>query len=290
MKKILKQNKGLASSDALIAIMIIALFTGLIATILYNIYISNSSLKRMSMATNYVVDILEYSDKLYFDDLTTSSKMKQKFDYLEDAENIGVAEEQDVERIWKIEGTIDKGYDVTVTLDKYKPDQNAFDLVKKITVTVSYKVGNRNQDVSIYKIKSRESFDIPNKPDLSLLTVQEGDIVYKIREESENYIVCDENDENWYKYDLEDPDSSITAKVIITDEKLEIGDTISSEDYTILQWVPRFIEDQEENKTFLYSNTNSYIEENAQGIQILVDSNLDATQAFGTNTGIWEQI
>ena len=290
MKKILKQNKGIVATDALIAILIIALFTGLIATILYNIYISNTSLKRMTKANNYIIDILEYSDKLYYDDLTTSTKMKQKYDYLDDAEVLSVPEEQDVERMWEIEGTKDNGYNITVTLDKYKPDQNSFDLVRKITVTVKYKVGNRNQEIKISKVKSRENFDIPNKPDLSLLTVQEGDIVYRIKEQNQTYVVCEESDENWYKYNLDDPDASITAKVIITDDELEIGDTVSEQDYEILQWIPRFVEDLEENKIFLYSNTNSYIEENAQGMQILVDSSLDATASFGTSTGLWEEL
>ena len=290
MKKFLKQNKGIAGTDAIIAIMIMVLFSGLIATTIYNIYISNISLKRMTVANNYVVDFLEYSDKLYYDDLTTTSKMIEQYDFLEDAQVIGAAEEQDLERMWKLEGQVGDGFNVTITLDKYSPDENSFDLVRKFTVTVNYKVGNKDQEISIFKTKSRENFDIPNKPDLSLLNIGLGEVVYKIKEENQTYIICDDNDENWYEYNLENPDESITAKVIITDDELEVGDTISDEDYTILQWVPRFVEDAEENIIFLYSNTNSYIEENEQGIKILVDSNLNATQNFGTNTGIWEEL
>ena len=51
-------------------VLIIVLFSGLIATISYNIYISNSSIKRMSKATNYIIDTFEYIDKINYDDVT----------------------------------------------------------------------------------------------------------------------------------------------------------------------------------------------------------------------------
>lgn len=44
-----RNNKGVAASDALIAVLIIALFSGLIAAISYNIYLANSSVKRTSI-------------------------------------------------------------------------------------------------------------------------------------------------------------------------------------------------------------------------------------------------
>ena len=46
-----KKNNGLATTDGLIAVLIITLFTGLIAAISYNIYLSNASMKRMSKRT-----------------------------------------------------------------------------------------------------------------------------------------------------------------------------------------------------------------------------------------------
>ena len=48
MKKFLKNNKGLTGADALLAVALIVLFSGIIATISYNIYIATSSLKRSS--------------------------------------------------------------------------------------------------------------------------------------------------------------------------------------------------------------------------------------------------
>ena len=48
MKFNIKKSNGAIAVDGLIAVLIISLFTGLIAALSYNIYLSNASLKRMS--------------------------------------------------------------------------------------------------------------------------------------------------------------------------------------------------------------------------------------------------
>ena len=69
-KRNLKNSDGFVASDAIMAIIIITIFTAIIATLAYNIYLSNSSLKRMSKANNYIIDIFEYVDKLYYEEVT----------------------------------------------------------------------------------------------------------------------------------------------------------------------------------------------------------------------------
>ena len=70
MKKFLKNNKGLTGADALLAVALIVLFSGIIATISYNIYIATSSLKRSSKATEYITNVFEHAKKEYYDDVT----------------------------------------------------------------------------------------------------------------------------------------------------------------------------------------------------------------------------
>ena len=93
-KKILKEQKGFAGSDALISVLIITLFAGLIATISYNIYLSNTSVKRMSKATGYIVDMFEYIDKTYYDEVTKDNLKKYFNDkYNEEAKMIDDGED-----------------------------------------------------------------------------------------------------------------------------------------------------------------------------------------------------
>lgn len=290
MKNILKQDKGVAGTDALIAILIISLFTGLIATILYNIYLANTSLKRMTTANTYLIDILEYTDKLYYDELDTNTKLIQKYSYLSNVQDVGIPEDEDLDRMWKLQGTIDNGYNVEITQDMYKPEETTLDLVRKITVNISYKVGNKNQNIEVYKTKSREKLRTPNKPDLSLMQVQENETLYAVKQVNENYVVCTQNDINWYNYSIENPTDSISAKAIASQDSLNVGDIISEDEYDIFQWVPRYVEDENQDIVFLYSNTNKYVQTNSEGYNVLEDSNLDATQMFQNNTGFWQQV
>lgn len=158
MKKFLKKQNGFAATDGIMAILIISLFTGIIATILYNIYISNVSLKRMSTATLYIVDMFEYVDKIDYTDLdldNNTNEITEEYSYLELAQNTGTPEDENLERMWKMEGEPEKGYSVTLILDKYKPNNEAQDLVRQLTMTVNYKVGNRNQEITMTRIKQR---------------------------------------------------------------------------------------------------------------------------------------
>ena len=85
--KNLKKENGFAGSDALIAVLIITLFTGIIASLLYNIYLSNASLKRMSKANGYIVDVFEYVDKIYYDEVNEDELIlyfNKKYYYKED--------------------------------------------------------------------------------------------------------------------------------------------------------------------------------------------------------------
>ena len=174
--KNLKKSNGFAASDALIAILIIALFTGIIASLLYNIYLSNTSLKRMSKANGYIVDVFEYIDKIYYDEVNKDnliSYFNKKYYYKED----GTTPKEDTEVMAAVdEGTINTPYKVIIDLKNYSEiegndNTQELDLVKEITMTVKYKLGNKDQELTIKRIKQRERLQTPNRPDISLLNL-----------------------------------------------------------------------------------------------------------------------
>ena len=159
----IKNQKGFAASDALIAVLIIALFSGLIATISYNIYISNSSIKRMSKATSYIVDVFEYVDKVNYEEVTKENLINyfnNKYYYKEssttpkeDAEVKALEDGDVIENInvpFKAEINITKYKDIEGTLDA-----EGLDLVQEITMTVRYKLGSKNQEITMTRNKTR---------------------------------------------------------------------------------------------------------------------------------------
>jgi len=157
MKKKIREQKGFAASDALIAVLIIILFSGLIATISYNIYISNSSIKRMSKATNYIVDVFEYIDKINYDKVTKNNLttyFNNKYYVGEKAEVKMLSEGENIE-------DIDTPFKAEINIVKYKDtegtlDTQGLDLVQEITMTVKYKLGNKDQEITMTRSKAKE--------------------------------------------------------------------------------------------------------------------------------------
>jgi len=156
MKNHIKEQKGFAASDALIAVLIITLFSGLIATISYNIFLSNNSIKRMSKATNYIVDVFEYIDKINYEDVTKENLVK----YFNDKYYVGYRPEVKLLSDGENISDINTPYKAEINIVKYKDtkdtqDTEALDLVQEITMTVRYRLGNKDQEITMTRNKIR---------------------------------------------------------------------------------------------------------------------------------------
>lgn len=256
-----KGNKGFAASDALIAISIIALFSGLIASISYNIYLANSNIKRMSMANSYISEVFEYANKIYYEDVTEENLTEyfnNKYYYSE-----GKVPKQRAEA--KIKETPDEKlntpFKINLDITNYNETQgntDKLDLVKQIKMTVDYNIGNKQQKIEMTTIKKRENLETPNIPNIANIKLNDKENVYPIKRISSGYIICNKNDNNWYNYQNGD-----LAKVIVTKSSLKEGDKISNENITLVGniylWIPRYA--YTNNKIeFLFGNSDKYIE------------------------------
>lgn len=116
----LKQNKGITLADTIIAITIFIIFTALVITISYNIYLQSNFIKRNSTATNYIVDLFEYAQGLNFDDVTGDNLKSY------------------------VDNKNYKGYEIEISVTEKKEGY-----IKQIDVTVTYKLGNKENSVSM---------------------------------------------------------------------------------------------------------------------------------------------
>ena len=298
MKKIqFKKNNGFAASDALIAVLIIAFFTGLISTLIYNIYISNSSIKRMSKAREYIVDVFEYIDKTYYDDVTQDNIIKYfNSKYYYDQAEIPKADAE-VKMKEKADETITTPFKAEINIVNYNETEgntDKMDLIKEITMTVKYKLGNKDQEVTIKRIKSRENLATPNRPDFTLLAIPEGKNYYPIKKSGDKWEVCNEQDSNWYNYQ-----AGYWATILLTSENLQENQEIDMNnlpsDGEIYVWIPRFAYNSNDNSLiFLYSNGKNLVENDSNGYNTLraIDENIytileDFTVNNIENTGVW---
>lgn len=296
----LKQQKGFATSDALIAILIIALFAGLVASISYNIYLANSSIKRMSNANSYIVDVFEYIDKNYYDDITIENLINyfnNKYYYAEDGTTVKT--DAQAKAINSGEENADTPYTVELNITNYNETEgntDKFDLVKEIVIKVSYKLGGKNQTIEMKRVKQRESLETPNRPDLNLIELSQGEKVYCIKNVNSSWQVCDETDSNWYNYQ-----NGNWAVILKTTEDLITGDSVDvnnlEQDESTLVWIPRYAYDDTNNKVlFLFSNSNSYVDTTGDyrklvDINKILDETYTVTENFSKDgsaiTGIW---
>ncbi|MGN1310954.1 MAG: hypothetical protein ACI4VP_04570 [Clostridia bacterium] len=139
----LKSNKGFALADTIIAIFVLVIFSTLVISISYNIYISSNFVKRNGQATNYIVEVFEYAKTLNFDDVN--------------ATNLVTYINTKGEKIQAIEGiyseTADKldsySYTMFISMDEASIAEEQRSYIKKIDITVMYKLGTKTKTVSM---------------------------------------------------------------------------------------------------------------------------------------------
>lgn len=280
MKRFLKSNKGITGADAVLGVALAILFSGIIATLSYNIYVTSSSLKRSSKALEYITSTFEYVATQYYDNVTEDN-IKEYINNLD-------------EKISTNEG---KPYKAQVSVTKYNQiegNTDKLDLVKEIIMSVTYKLGDKDQTIEIKTAKSREKLEVPNKPNLDKLAITERQYIYPIKYVNENWKVTSKDDTNWYDYNR-----GLWGTVVVTTTQKSIGDVITKTDGTIYLWVPRFEYSPNPNSedkyvvNFLYKNTNKRIVVK-EGITRIEDRELKSVKDSipnefiqNENTGVW---
>lgn len=290
MNKFLKNQKGVTGADAILAVAIAVLFAGIIVTLAYNIYITTNSLKRSSQALSYITSTFEYVATQYYDDVIKDNIEK----YINGAEK-ELIDALDEGKVSTVDSTAPYKAQVTVT-NYNETDENKLDLVKEITMSVTYKLGDKEQKIEMKTAKSREKFENPNRPDLDLLILEGNNYKYPIKYVEGQWKIATINDADWYNYD-----DGIWATVLVTEEQKVIGDIVTKDDGTIYLWIPRFEYDPNPDNengykvNFLYKNTEKIITKDTNGKTSLTsrDFSTEDTTAntipneFSNVTGVW---
>lgn len=129
-----KKNNGLAGIDTIVAIIAVSIFSTLIFTLLFNNVRQNIKLKRDTLAMIHITEIFE---------------------------NIGIESYENITEANIINSLIPKdvknNYGVEVSVTNYFPDiQNYEDIMKKVTVKLSYTIEDKQYTCSMERIKGKE--------------------------------------------------------------------------------------------------------------------------------------
>ena len=73
--KFLKRQKGFVVSEAILAILILIMFTGIITSLIYNIVLTSKRIKISSQEIAYITDIFNHIEIMNYEDVTTENLM-----------------------------------------------------------------------------------------------------------------------------------------------------------------------------------------------------------------------
>ena len=131
----LKQNEGIGLSDAIIAIVILMIFTGVIVSVAYNIYLESHFIKRNEQSTSYIVEIFEYAQGLEYVDVNSTNLIN----YINNKYDIAKA----ISGIYSEETEKEASYTIFINVE----EKNSY--IKQVDVTVTYRLGGKDKIVSM---------------------------------------------------------------------------------------------------------------------------------------------
>lgn len=142
----IREEKGITGIDIAISIIVITIFIAMIANLIMNINLNSKDTERKTIAISYAIQEIE--------------RIKSQ-GYIDSYENKGI-DAEDVIQENDINDNNKKftGYHKKILVKDYKLIQNDStkqeNLVKEITVEISYKLGNKDKTVSLSTYVTKE--------------------------------------------------------------------------------------------------------------------------------------
>lgn len=233
-----KSEKGITGIDVAVAISIVLLTIGVVTAIYINTTNKTKESIRYSAATRIATQIIENIQSMTYDELVyrCSNTSLSSVNRETDGNIFGV--------------NVPVGYEANVTAPEITT--NEVDIIRDITVNVSFTISNTTQTITLYTTKEKELLEQTNAPDLSLIDDYSDSNYYAIKYQNGSYIITATSDEDWYNYD-----DGYYALLLKSSTNYSYGQTANSSEITsgLYVWVPRFGLDGS-NLAYCYGTSN----------------------------------
>lgn len=142
---LIKEEKGFTGIDIAISLIVITIFISIIANLIASINLTAQDTNRKTIATSYAVQEIE--------------KIKAQ-GYLDSYDSKGIAKEEVLKEEDIYNGSEFTGYNKKIVIRDYvlvvNDTTKKSNIVKEITVNISYKVGNKEKNVKISTYVAKE--------------------------------------------------------------------------------------------------------------------------------------
>lgn len=276
--KKLHNKKGLTGTDVAISIIVIVLTVGIVASIYVNTTNKSKDQLRYSAATRIATQVMENIQSMTYQEV---------YDSIGDGASVDI-DHGDTDSILGVK--VLQGYGVTITSKTVNED---LDIVRDITVEVTYKLSTSSKSITLSTVKQLELPEQTNEPDISLLENElSSGYYYPVKLSGTSYVVTATSDPDWYNYDS---NKFATIVVYSIDPGYSIGDKVSTSGATLYYWIPRYaIVDSE--AVFCYGTSDKIIKygeisSDLYGYYVSSDTVSEyVSDGFATNdaiTGMW---
>lgn len=151
----IKEEKGITGIDITISIVLIAIFIGLTTTLTYQINKTSVKINRRTEAMTYAVETVETIKSYGFEIMPQVGNNKI------DTSTDEVLAEKVADGYIKVDGEETPFYREVSVLDytelKEENSTKQKEVLKKVTVTISYKVGKEEENVQLSILVTKES-------------------------------------------------------------------------------------------------------------------------------------
>lgn len=154
--ELIREEKGIVVTDAIIAILIVMLFTGLITSLISKIMIEKMKIKMNSQQMTFVTQIFEHIEKMEYNEVTEENVIN----YINSIEPTKISAGTSLDNLT----TANK---IKVKVEKYETieENSGFDLVKIVTLTIQNELDNKQYTTEISRIKKATMQDVKNELD-----------------------------------------------------------------------------------------------------------------------------
>lgn len=134
----MRKEKGLTGVDIIISIFVITIFVAIIGNLIINVNLNNKSIERRTIATSYAIQEIEKIKSLKYQEQYNNKGLKGK----------EILEQKEIYQNEKF-----TGYNKTIYIEDYisiiQNGEKEPNIVKQITIEISYLLGNKNQTVEL---------------------------------------------------------------------------------------------------------------------------------------------
>lgn len=203
----IKEEKGFTGIDLTIAIIIIMLFVSLITAIFMNVYYSAANVKRSEVASSYAIAMFEEIERLSYDEVISDTEvagedvflnlLQKKLDDLENGtRRVTLIRRNGNENT--IPSNFNTPYLAKIKVEKYQETREniGYDIIKTITLEISYPVGGNIQKVEMDRLKLYEQ-EVEDHLGISPTILSN---MTPVKYKEDGWYVTTTSDSEWFDY------------------------------------------------------------------------------------------